>query len=75
MNDAFFKDHMPIQIDGNTYILYSKGFVNCDKQVVKAILNGFPIDTSHKVELTDDLLEDEAHYTRERERGLVVLDI
>ena len=43
--------------------------------MVKAILNGFPIETQAKTELTDDLLADIVAYERESEKSLLVLDI
>ena len=43
--------------------------------MVKAILNGIPIETQEKTELTDDLLADIVAYEREQEKNLVVLDI
>lgn len=38
-------------------LVYKDGFCNVDKRVVRAILNGFPIDTYHKTLLTDEHLE------------------
>ena len=49
---------MPIEIGGNTYLVSSTGFCGVDKPVYKAILNGYPIETQAKTELTDDLLSD-----------------
>ncbi len=62
MQDAFFVDHVPVEINGCTYLVSRSGFCNIDKQVYKAILNGYPIETQAKTELTDDLLEDNVAY-------------
>ena len=59
MGDDFFADRVPVHINEATYLFYTKGFVNCDRDVYKAILNGYPIDTQSKTELTDDLLQDQ----------------
>lgn len=74
--DAFFINHFPFIIDGTTYLLYKNGFQsNCEPEVYKAILNGYPIDTQRKTELTDDLLADENAYQQEQEKSMVILDI
>jgi len=56
------EDHIPISVNGYTYLVYRDGFCNCEKGVYKAILNGFPIDTQQKTELTDDLLTGDLAY-------------
>ena len=57
-HDSFFQDHMPIAIGEQTMLVYKDGFCNVDKRVVRAILNGFPIDTQNKTHLTDEHLEE-----------------
>ena len=71
----FMTGYIPIMIDGETYLIYKDGFKFGEKELTKAILNGYPIDTQKKTELTEDLLQDEKAYRREKEQSLVVLDI
>lgn len=59
MESSFFMDHYPVIIGEEAYLIYKNGFVNCDKMVQKAILNGYPIDVQEKTTLTQDLLDDE----------------
>lgn len=46
IGDNFFEDHMPVTINGGTYLFYKRGFLNTgDPALAKAILNGYPVDT------------------------------
>ena len=43
---TMFDDHIPVLINGDSYLFHQHGFHSCgDRQIVKAILNGYPIDT------------------------------
>ena len=43
--DNFMTGYVPIRINGETYMIYPNGFKYGEKQLTKAILNGYPIDT------------------------------
>ena len=46
IGDNFFEDHMPVTINGGTYLFYKRGFLNTgDPALAKSILNGYPVDT------------------------------
>ena len=43
--DNYFSGYVPILINGDTYMIYQGGFKHGEKELTKAILNGYPIDT------------------------------
>ena len=43
-------------MNGEMYMVWQGGFKHGEKELTKAILNGYPIDTQKKTELTEDLI-------------------
>ena len=52
MTESFFVDHFPVIINEETYLIHKKSWINIDKNVYKAILNGYAIDVQGKTRLT-----------------------
>ena len=74
--NGLYLDYYPVIFNQATFLLHKDGFTsNCEKDVYKAVLNGYTIDIQKKTELTEDLERNKVAYKHEKEKNMIVLDI